>query len=155
MNSQVINETRDALKINTAVEKIPNAIPVIEVGVKSVKNLIIKALDKSSAASSTIYTTPSNQDFYIVGAQLSRIKDAACDSSSVTLSAVIGGATSTILTLAGFTLTAQDGSITICFTHPIKVDRGSTITLYNGTKTVGNILTSGVIYGFLDEASNA
>lgn len=155
MNSSIIQEIRNAFKITVATERIPNAIPVVEVGDKLVKNAIIKNLLKTDSASTTIYTTPTNQDFYLTGSSLSVNKNVTCDTDNVTITAVIGGAITTIMAYRGITLTAENNNIPLILPHSIKIDRGTNILCYVAVKTAGTLNVSATIHGFIDEYSNA
>jgi len=154
MNTQVVNETRDALKLTTN-ERIPNPIPVIEVNPKLVKNLKVLSGVATNATSSTLLTTPVNQDIYICGAQLSIIKDVTSTStySSIRFTdeteAVIA-----LVAIPSLTLTAQTQSVAVTLTKPIKCKRGTTITITN-TTNVANISAYAQVYYYADEYSNA
>jgi hypothetical protein len=156
MNSQVTAEIRDALKLNVGTEKIPEAIPVIEVGMKLTKNAISRTGGSAATGSATIYTTPTDQDFYLTGFNFSYSKNATCDvaTGSINLTAFIQGANVAICLLSVLTLTAEKDTISVTLTHPIKIDRGKAIAI-SGTFTAGAMARNGAIYGYIDELSNA
>jgi len=109
---------------------------------------IIKFGVATNSTSTTIYTTPTNQDFYLVSATLSTIKDATSTSTNSGLNVVINGANSALLSISSLTLTAQSETVSVSLSTPIKVDRGSNITVTNGTN-VANATSRGNIAGFL------
>lgn len=152
VNSQVVAETAQAFKLDLNVDKIPAPIPVIEVGVKSVKNAIAANAGLSNATSATVYTCPSNQDFYLTSCILNMIKDATSTSLYVTLRVYINGQSTTLIYIPCFTLTAQTMSCNLIFPHPLKLDRGSQINVLSDTN-VANIKAYGSISGFIDEVT--
>jgi hypothetical protein len=99
-------------------------------------------------------TTPTTQDFYLVGCQLSVIKDVTSPSTLSTISATIGGASQHILSIAGITLTAQSSVISIAFPIPLKIDRNTNITVTN-TSATATINTIGNIYAYVVDNSLA
>jgi hypothetical protein len=103
----------------------------------------------TSTGATTIYTTPTDKDFYLTEFSVSVIKDATCDSAtgSYQFNVVINKTTKTIFYFSVITLTAQTGHISISLPVPVKLDRGSTVTL-SGTFTVGACVRSGSIVGF-------
>jgi hypothetical protein len=101
-----------------------------------------------SATSNTIYTTPTDQDFYLCGACLSLIKDVTSTSTLTQLKVSSGGLLRTLLHFIGFTLTVQADSIACNFNPPIKVDRGTAITLNHGT-AAATISGAASVWGYL------
>jgi len=155
MNTEVYNEIRGALKTQLN-ERVPSPLPMIEVNPKIVKNIKFISGTCNNSTASTLMTTPTNQDVYIVGYFLSVIKDATSTSTSSSISIYNeDGALVALVTLQGFTLTVQNQSISGNFAnHAIKLPRGTTVRLIN-TTNVGNISTSGTVFYYIDEASNA
>jgi len=155
MNTQIINEWRDATK-SLLNEPMPRPVPVVEVNPKIVKNGIVAHQHQSTTGAFTIYTTPATQDFYLTGLSFSLTKNAACDSATgyIGIFATIGGATQYLASISTITLTAQDKQVSVEFAHPIKIDRSSTLRL-GGVFTAGVMDRTAEIYGFLDEYSNA
>lgn len=101
----------------------------------------------TNGTSQTIYTTPTDKDFYLTSANCSVIKDVTSTSTDTTIVVTIGGSTTAVLRIAGITLTAQSGSMSQTFNTPIKIDRGTGISLQN-TTNVANINAKGCITGF-------
>ena len=112
---------------------------------------IVRNLTRTTTGSGTIYTTPTDKDFYLVSASLSFIKDATCDQATGTSAAVnvvIDGTTVSTVSTSGLTLTAQSGEVSLSSGYPIKVDRGTTITIGGGAYTVGTLCRAATIQGF-------
>lgn len=127
----------------------------MEVNPKLLRRInITKSADANNATSATIYTTPTDQDFYLVAAYLATIKDATATSTSERILATINGASTNILRFLSFTLTAETRDTQITLPIPVKIDRGTTITVNNGTGNA-NISTTGGIYGYVDETTKA
>lgn len=159
-SSDLTKELRDGAKIQIAIDKIPNelaekVVPVMEVNPRLVKIArIVKGSVASNAVSTTIYTTPSDQDFYLTSATLCWTKDATATTTEISLKAYIDGSNPRILSVGTITLTAQTGEIGNNFPHPIKIDRGTAITIAAST-AIGNFTAAGCIQGYLEDSSNA
>lgn len=159
-NSEVIQELRNAAKLQLGKDRIPNflssgIVPTIELSSKLVKNGIAKATSQTTTGTTTIYATPATQDFYLCGIEYGFVKNATCDVATGTLNvtATINGSAQTIATIPVLTLTAERGDRFIYLSHPIKIDRGINIQL-SGTFTAGAMSRSATVYGFIDETSN-
>lgn len=156
-NGEVIQKLQDVARpqfpfqIPTELNK--DIVPTIEINpaLQRIAN-IIRAGAANNATSATIYTTPSDRDFYIVAAHLSVSKDATntSTSSALDVQAAEDNSGRTILQLATTTLTVQQASLSISFPTPLKVARGTPIRVLNDTG-VANITTQGGIVGYIDE----
>jgi len=124
-------------------------MPNIEI--KRVCNIIKRGLEDNTA-STTIYTTPADKDFYIVGLSLNYSKDITATSTSFGINAVIEGASTPILNLRGSTLTVQNEATSISLPNAIKVDRNTAITL-TATNATANHSASAIIYGYTVETT--
>ena len=162
-NSDTTKELIEGGKLQV-VQGVPQTIanyiqPVMEVNPKLLRRItVIRDLTRTTSGAGTIYTTPADREFYLVGYTLSYIKDAACDSatgSQVYIVVYQDGAIRSIGTLAGITLTAQTANITQSFFQPIKVDKNSTILLSGNTFAAGNLIKSASIFGYVVDNSNA
>lgn len=111
---------------------------------------IIKSASATNATSAVIYNTPADKDFYITAMSLSLIKDVTSTSASSTIAMYIDGVQTFTLGITSITLTVQSETISISLPNPIKVDRGTAITVTN-TTNVANINTRGTVYGYLVE----
>lgn len=124
-------------------------IPVVDVTPWNNKSAdIVRFNVATNSTTSTIYTTPSNQDFYLTGAVLSTIKDATATSTNSGLNVVINGQTLALLSISSLTLTAQNQTVSLSLSVPVKIDRGTNITVTNGTN-VANVTSRGNIVGFV------
>ena len=155
VNSQVQKETNFALKIDERVEKTPSAIPVIEVGIKGSKNIsIVESGTATNATSTTIYTTPTDQDFYLTFASLHvNNADAAGTSTLIQLTIVVNSVRKAILSQVARVSTNHSGRAASIFQsdrHPIKVDRGSTITLTLNATSASDLAVANIA-GYIDE----
>ena len=154
MNTQIINEIRDALTLTTD-ERYPNVIPTIEVNPKLVQNIKTESGILINATSQTIVSADPNKDIYIVGWSLGFIKDATSTSTSITISYTNEDNRISYLTrVATLTLTAQTGSDSQFLNKPIKVARNTPIAVTSSTN-VGNVSAGCVIYYYKDDYSNA
>ena len=155
VNSQVISEVIDELKLDTRVNIIPSPIPVIEVGMKAVKNPIVYYAGFSGSGNSQIVSNTyfKGQEFYITNLSLSLIKDATSDmpTGRAAIIATINSALVDLISISVLTLTAQNYTVSIAFTHPVKIDRNTAISFLGGTTTVGNRQLYCNIFGYVDE----
>lgn len=138
------------LKSLDAVSELGETIlPVVEV--KRFCN-ICRATAASNSTSATVYTTPSDKDFYLCAASLSTIKDVTGVSNNAKLNVIIEGVTIAILSISNITLTAQHSNMTNAWFNPIKCDRGSIITVTNSSATA-NVRTDATIQGYTVETT--
>jgi len=165
-NTETIKEVIDGGKIQTSSDVVPTQladkiVPVMEVNPKLLKtvNIVRYANATNPASATTIYTTPTNQDFYLTGATINSIKTATSDLSTgvfTSLQVVINGATQRLFSANGITLTAQEHNVNMVFSPPIKIDRNSVINMAaQSAPAAGTYSRTGAIYGFLDESSLA
>lgn len=110
---------------------------------------IVRHSSLVTSGSGTLYTVPSDKDFYLKYVTLSVVKDATCDmaTGAVGVSAIIGGAARGLLAVPVLVTTAQNQSTQITFPTPIKIDRGTGITI-SGTYTAGLMARYTTIGGF-------
>lgn len=159
-NKNIVNNVIDELKLNPLTDAIPRQViptiqPVFEVKKKFAD--ILRGGTIASTSSQTLYTTPSDRDFYLTGACLSIDKSATCDIASgrYTMVCTINGtANQAILSVAITTLTAQSQSVSLSFPTSIKVDRGTVIALSAASFSAGTFVRAGSIVGFTEEAGN-
>lgn len=159
-SSRMLRELQDAAKIQISRDKIPNQIadkvvPVMEVNPRLTRIVnVVRTSSIANSTSSTIYTTPINQDFYLTNASLAVIKDATATATYFRLNVVIDGATQRLLVIPSLTLTAQTLGLSSNLMFPLKVDRNTAITIDSDTN-VANHKAQAVIVGYIDEQSNA
>ena len=157
-NSETKKEINDAIRGNAVSNIAPSqlanqVIPVIDVNPKHSRRVnIVKNQNALNSTSGTIYTTPSDKDFYLVGCEISVLKDATATSTNSAINAVIkGDSSSTIVAIIrGLTLTAQENSVSNNFGNGVLLERGTNITITN-TTNVANISASGIIWGYTVE----
>jgi len=108
----------------------------------------------SSGADLTLFTTPTDRDFYIVGYHVTINKNAACDHATdgdaVKLNMTPRNqATRTILEVPLITLQAARIDLLYTFEQPVLLARGSTITLDTApTHTAGVFQRNARMWGY-------
>jgi len=159
-NSDLSRELQDGAKIQVSRDRVPNelaekVIPVMEVNPKMLRrcNVAASGLAANSAAS-TVYTSPSDKDFYLVAMALSTIKDATSTSTAARITSTINGASVSLLSIASATLTAQADSTSLTLPIPLKIDRGTSIAVTNTTADA-NVSTRASIFGYTDDLVKA
>jgi len=157
-NREIVAFIQDKLKMNPATDVLPKHIvptiqPVIE-GNRQVCNVARHGV-QTTTGSITVFTTPSDRDFYLNSVYAAFNKDATCDSATgvYTLSSTFDGTTRRLLDFPIFTTTAQSNEMTISFPIPLKVDRNVAIA-FSGTFTAGACVRCAGITGFTEEAGN-
>lgn len=113
---------------------------------------IVKSNLGTNTTSSTIYTTPSDKDFYLTAASLGFAKDATATATAVTLEVTVEGVAQNILVLPTVTLTADARAVANNYPIPIKLDRGSAITA-KASAGVATILIRAAIQGYTVETT--
>jgi len=98
--------------------------PVAVIPILPITN-IIKTANSSTTGSVTLYTTPTDKDFYLTSLQISLIKDATNDNATGTIgfSITVDGVVIVPLGLAVLTLTAQNSNAVLPLSISIKVNR--------------------------------
>lgn len=122
-----IFNTKSGENTNEVSEEIVSIIPIerrIDIATHGVR---------TASGTLTVYTTPSDKDFYLTNITFSLAKDVTCDvatgRSGVT--AFIDGVNKELLSIAFITLTANLETVSIQFNKPFKIDRNTAIA--NGT----------------------
>lgn len=153
-NSDLSNEIRDTGKLQVMRDKIPSEfsdkiVLVSDVNPKHARRVdTIRRATVLNATSATVYTTPTDRDFFITHASLSVIKDVTSTSIYARLLVTIDGSNSvSILDIPGFSLTPQNDSVAVSFPSPIKVTRGTSINVALSTN-VANATASACISGY-------
>jgi len=135
------------LKGESTDEILDNIVPVVIVEPK-VDIVIGSTLDNGTSL--TLYTTPTDKDFYLTTAQMNVIKDVTSTSNRSRLLVTINGVSQQLLTLASLTLTPQNITVAQNYRIPIKLDRNTGVIITNSTN-VANISTSASISGYTVE----
>jgi len=154
-NSECTKGLAQNAGIQQNVDKVPNElaekiVPVFETNPELLRKGFVR--HATLTADATLYTTPTNQDFYLTNIVLSNTKDAASDCSGVHISATINGANVRLCQITGITLTAGSMNISRTFKEPIKIDRGTNITVSHLTGAGAVLATYASIAGYLDES---
>lgn len=153
----VINNCVDGLKLNPITDAIPHAVissiqPTFEVK-RRVCNRSRRGTTLSNATTATIFATPSNQDFYVVSAALSVIKDVTNLATLIRIECTCEGTTSPLCSIAGIAATPDAQTISVAINPPIKVDRNTNIVITSDDGTA-NIRASGIVTGYVEDAGN-
>jgi hypothetical protein len=157
-NTDLSKELIQGASIQVNRDLVPNqlaekVVPVMEVNPKLLRTInVIKTGVSQVTGSVTIYTTPTNQDFFLTNIDYNIIKDAVCDQATGTLSITgyVGGILIYLIRIPIITLTAQDKSIQIEFKNPIKLDRGTTLIM-GATYTAGVMNRVANIFGYVTD----
>ena len=157
-NAELIKNLINKAKININIDNVPSElaekiIPVLEVSTPA-QLIQIEAGTASDATFATIYTTSSNKNTYLVGAELTTSKDALATSIVSSISIVpFGKAGVSILTTRYEPTTAGHIHREIFFgNHPIKLAKNSEIRITNST-AIASIDSGGIAY-FYEEDDN-
>lgn len=148
MDTTLLNEIRDVYKLQLSTAPVPNAIPVCDVNPKHAREIDFSTYNAlTNGTSATIFTALNDRDTYITGACLSLIKDATATSTNFAIKVYIKGVLSPIVVISGITSTAQNQTVSLSFPIPIRIDKGSTVTITSGTANA-NIKVDGCVQGF-------
>lgn len=157
-NSNLTRELVEGAKIQQNHDIIPNqlaekVVPVMEVNPNMLRSInLIKTSGNSATGSVTVYTCPSDKDFYLYGVCMSYTKDVACDNVSIALQASLSedGSSATVISeMLSQTLTAESRTLNKDFTVPLKLRRGSALILV-GAFSVGALTKKCQIQGYVD-----
>lgn len=153
-NSNLTKEIIEGARLQQQQGSIPQelaekVIPVMEVNPKLLRscNIVYGTVNGANGAT-TIYTTPTDKDFYLVAANLNNTSDAACDNTNIQLVVTTeNGVSEQLIYLTKISLTAFNDSISLSLPIPLKLKRNSTITIEQ-TFTVGVSRSGGSIVGY-------
>lgn len=154
-NTDLLKELKDGAKLQQLKDIIPSqlaekVVPVMEVNPKLFRNIdIVRQVPGTTTGSIIAYTTLTDRDFYLNFIVASYIKDVVCDAATgrIIVEATIGGASREIIGFPIINLTAQTAIIGISFPIPIKIDRGTSISM-SGTYTAGVMSRTLSVGGF-------
>jgi hypothetical protein len=155
-NNQTLREIQRAGGIQQNIDAIPmklgdTVIPVIECNPKLLQPVkIVRSNVATNATVATVYTTPTDQDFYLTSLSMSVIKDVTSTAIISYTSVIIDGMSNRLMRIYGLQLTPQSSNMAVSFVPPIKLDRGSVIVVGNDT-LVANISAAASITGFVVE----
>lgn len=123
-------------------------VPVMEVNPKLLRIAEICKSTGGSTSPITVYTTPTDTDFYITGATFNCVQDVTSDNIGSSLNITVNGVSVKPLYFSALATTAgQFQNQTTSFNPPIKVDKGTTITVsHSGTAGITRLAVC--IYGY-------
>ena len=138
------------LRLDAARERVPTEASdkiVLTYPLDSKVTNIIKSVGLTNGTGATVYTTPTSKEFYLTTASLYVNKDSSSESAGSDLTCVVDGATVYLLSIPGYTLTAQDNGLTITYKNPIKLDKGTNIRVTAGS-AVANVKVNANVTGY-------
>jgi len=129
-------------------------VPVVIIG----NNVnVVRGSDRQTSGALTVFTTPTDRDFYLTHCHLSQVKDATHDGATGTLiiRTTIAGVLRVLLSLPILVTTAQDNSQSVHFDPPVLIDRGAAIlTAGSGsTFTAGTQSTTADVVGYTTDTN--
>ena len=150
-NSESIKRMLDDGGIQTAHDQVPTqlaskVVPVLVANAQKVVNVVQDATSTTTGAT-TIYTTPTDRDFFLTGVFLSNASSALQDGTLIEYSIYVGGSKEKIIRLRKLTLVAYTGTAQRDLSVPIKLDRGSIVELSH-TFSAGTSTTSASLTGY-------
>lgn len=126
-------------------------MPTVDLGAGQFVD-IVRHAQSAVTGGATIYTTPTDKDFYLTSIQLSSQSDATADNTSILVTANIEGVSRRLINVGKLTTTARVVDIFLDFAIPIKIDRGAIIAFANSF-TVGASITNVSITGYTAETT--
>lgn len=146
--SSIVQNTANELLIQSndnSINKISEtAVPTYSINHKY--SNIVKSGTSTATGTGIIYTTVANKEFYLTGLSLSITKDIVSDAVYIYITAVIDGASQTLVRIGQQTLTASSETKTISFPYPIKIDQNTNISVVKA-HTAGTNLYAWSIMG--------
>jgi hypothetical protein len=159
-NNDTIKEIIKGANIQTN-EQIPlelarSVVPTMEVNPALLRkaNIVRGGTANTSSSTSSVYTTPTDRDFYLTSVNYFITKDAASDNASNTV--IINVAESgdqVLISVPAITATALTYGTSLTFSHPIKLTRGTTVRM-SSSFTAGVLIRSLNITGYTIEPSS-
>lgn len=156
-NSDLTKGLASNAKIQTAKDKVPNelaekVVPTMETNPELLrKSTILTNIERSTTTSAspgtTLYTASSTKDTYITALSLSATSSAACDNTIIRIRVTVNNQAVILLALLKETLTLNSQTATLTLTYPLKIDRGTNISLLN-VFTAGSSNLNGCVLGY-------
>jgi len=153
---EILKKIVEELGLQPGAENAPRDVANTIVGTFDVMpedtSRIARGAIRSTTGATTLLTTPTDRDFFMTGATLGMQSDATADNTFCVLTATPfdSNASSNILLLPKITLTAFSGATQTSFVPPLKLARGSVISMSH-TFTVGASNISGTVTGYNKE----
>ena len=101
-------------------------VPVIPI---TRTNNVVREVEGAATGNATIFTTPTDRDFYLTGWVLNYATDAACDTVTIAIQCTIDGVSRYLIRKKKITATADDKAIICNYNEPIKIDRNTVMSL--------------------------
>jgi hypothetical protein len=158
-NSDLIKEVVDGARLNAAVDQVPNqlsekVVATMETNPKFFRFINTIRRTAGTTGTLTVYTTPTDRDFYLCGLTGTITKNVTSDATLSQINIVPDGYIAvTILEFSQQSLTAESRTLGNDFNIPIKLKRGSTITM-DTNQTAGTTTRNIIIWGYTVDASN-
>ncbi len=149
-NTNIIKRIFNAFKIQD--ESAPSEVSDdIQLTYNVEPTLSVWNAEADDATSAIILSVPNDKDFYLCGAHLTTKRDATATAESSFIQAYADGKAIQLCRLNSRTLLSVTQGIVsdAILMYPIKIDRGTDITVNNSTN-VADIETHGTIYGYFD-----
>lgn len=155
VNSETVKEIIKAggLQTNQGIPTVLSNVimPTIEANPRLLRHTNVRYYNTCiNGTSTTILTTPTDKDFFVTYVWLAMSRDASATSTSSTVTATINGTSDPIAVIATVTLTAGIQVTSQAFPQPIKIDRGTTITVTNQSGTAA-ITSRAIVAGYYEE----
>jgi len=132
-SKEVIDKISDELKLQPAM-KIPRELMekiqlVYNVNPKRVVN-VARGTTSTTTGEVSAFVTPTDRDFFLTHINISTASDVVCDNTRIAVLVTPEGNTRLrILSIVKETLTVHQESAQLALVPPLKVERGSNITL--------------------------
>jgi len=128
-------------------------IPTLNVD-EDPEKYIVANVGRATTGASTVFTTPTDRDFYLSNLYVSYTCDVAADSTNYAITITPRDtAAVNIVEMRKQTLTVTTDVVNLSFTTPILLERGTAITLTQ-TFTLGASAMSASIVGFTRDPSD-
>lgn len=159
-NRNLKQDFAETARLNFMSDIIPSTIktdiqPVMIVEKKHCN--IVRSIESNTSGTITLYSVPSSDDFYLSSIELSYFKNAACDMStgnSIAVLALIEGNSRRLINVATVTATSAGGNIVMNYSPPLKIDKGTNITI-TGTFTAGECIRGACLTGYSSNSIGA
>jgi len=153
--SEVMDAMKDGLRLDVAVDKIPNQLAEKVVPIFNCKErrlILVSGITAVNSTSAIIFTTSATKRTFIIGAVLSYSRDAGATSTSSYINATPFGFTTTrtILELRYNSGAADRNAIILTLPQPMELKKSSNVSVYNATGDA-NISAEGIIYYYEEE----
>ena len=161
-NSELTKGMAKHARIQQNIDKIPNelaekVVPVMETNPEILReNSIIASGAAINNTSGLVYTSSTTMETYITGYQISFIKDAGstCSVIRAYLTPEATNASIAFARISCLTGTAQSGEVSYTFKNPVKLVKGTSITI-NPDTNAANCTASLCVYGYTIDNPNS